>query len=75
MTDYVSTEEYQKFRTAVIKKLKKLDGLISDLFQSISDLDNNESQLIDEALERAQRAERAVRRLKRDFDDHEHEDE
>jgi hypothetical protein len=70
MTDEpITREEYDKFRRAVIKKLKFLEGLISDAFQSISDLESKENELVDEAIARAARAERAVRRLKKEFDE------
>lgn len=68
----VTREEYDKFRRAVIKKLKYLDGLVSDAFQKINDVESTENELIDEAVDRASRAERAVRRLKKEFEDHEH---
>lgn len=69
----VTQEEFQRFRKAVIKKLKKIDGLISDAFQKIDDVEAHGVEMQDEAVDRAQRAERAVRRLKKAFDDHDHE--
>lgn len=70
--DPVTQEEFLKFKKAVIKRLKYLDGLISDAFQKISDVENKENELVDEAIDRASRAERAVRRMKKEFDDHDH---
>lgn len=66
-------EEYLAFRKAVIKRLKFLESLIDDAFKLINENDDKDSQLVDEAIERSQRAERAVRRLRKDFDEHEHE--
>lgn len=74
MDDQVTREEFLAFKKAVIKRLKYLDGLISDAFQKISDVDDKDSQLVDEAVDRAARAERAVRRLKKEFDEHDHEE-
>lgn len=71
----VTREEYDRFRRAVTKKLKFLEGLVDDAFQAISDHKSATAELTDEALDRAQRAERAVRRLKKEFEDHEHEEE
>lgn len=70
MTD----EEFLRFKKAVIKKLKFLEGLIDDAFDQMNKNDERFTMLTDEAIDRAQRAERAVRRLKKEFDDHEHED-
>ena len=70
----VTEEEFLRFKKAVIKRLKYLDGLISDAFQKISDVEDKENAIVDEAVERASRAERAVRRLKKEFDDHDHEE-
>ena len=66
--------EYLRFRKAVIKKLKFLEGLIDDAFQKISDNYEASSTVVDEALDHAVRAERAVRRLRKEFDEHEHEE-
>ena len=68
-------EEYAKFRRAVIKKLRVIDDTIGDIWQKISDNDDRHTQLEDEIVDRAARAERAVRRLRKEFDDHEHEEE
>lgn len=68
MDDQITREEYDRFKRAVIKKLKFLEGLTSDAFQAISDLENKENELVDEAIARSARAERAVRRLKKEFD-------
>lgn len=65
MTD----EEFLRFKKAVIKKLKFLEGLIDDAFDKINENDDRLTQLTDEAVERAARAERAVRRLKKEFDE------
>ncbi len=70
----VTREEFQQFRKAVIKRLKALDVLVSDAFQAIADGDDNARETSNEALDHSQRAERAVRRLKKEFEDHEHED-
>lgn len=67
-------EEYDRFRRAVIKKLKFLEGQIDSAFEAIN---GNEDTMIantDEALDKANRALRAVRRLKKDFDEHDHEE-
>lgn len=69
MTEEVTREEYDRFRKAVIKKLKFLEGLIDDAFQAISDQKAETAALTDEALDRASRAERAVRRLKKEVDE------
>jgi len=73
-TDTITREEFVAFKKAVIKKLKFLEGLIDDAFQAINDCKASTTELTDEALEHSARAERAVRRLKKAFDDHEHED-
>lgn len=65
---YITEEEFLRFRTAVVKKLRKMDALISDAFQAIADGDDNARELAEEASNHAQRAERAVRRLKKEFD-------
>lgn len=70
----VTQEEFLRFRKAVVKKLKFLEGLIDDAFQKINDNDNRYTELTDEAVDKADRAQRAVRRLKKEFDDHEHEE-
>lgn len=61
-------EEYQRFRKAVIKKLKFLEGLVDDQWQRISDAEANMIEKTDEAIDRAARAERAVRRLKKELE-------
>ena len=63
-----SDEEYQRFRKAVIKKLKFLEGLIDDQWQKINDSEANMVEKTDEAINRAARAERAVRRLKKELE-------
>jgi hypothetical protein len=69
----VTQEEFLKFRRAVVKKLKFLEGLIDDSFQKINDNDDRTTQVVDEAVDQATRAMRAVRRLKKEYDEHEHE--
>jgi hypothetical protein len=69
----VTQEEFLKFRKAVIRRLRTLEGLVSDAFQAISDGDDNARETSEEALNHSQRAERAVRRLKKEYDEHEHE--
>jgi hypothetical protein len=68
MDEPVTREEFLKFRKAVIKRLVKLEGLISDAFVEIAAGDDNARELIEEAVDRAARAERAVRRLKKEVD-------
>lgn len=68
--DFITREEFDKFRRAVIKKLKAQDDLISDAFLKISDVDDAQTQMIDEANGHANRAERAVRRIKKALDEH-----
>lgn len=63
-------EEFQRFRKAVIKKLKYLEGLIDDAFQKINDNDDRYTTTIDEAIDHAARAERAVRRARKALDEH-----
>jgi len=67
--EFVTQEDFLKFRTAVIKKLKKQDALISDAFQAIGDGDDNARELAEEAVDRASRAQRAVRRLQKSLED------
>jgi hypothetical protein len=71
--DPVTQAEFLKFRKAVVRRLKSLDALVSDAFQAIADGDDAARETSGEALDRAQRAERAVRRLKKEYDEHEHE--
>ena len=61
------------FEKYVAKKLKFLEGLIDDAFIKINDNYEATSSLVDDAVDQATRAQRAVRRLKKDFDDHDHE--
>lgn len=67
-------EEYLRFRQAVIKKLKTLEGLIDDSFDKINENYEATSMLVDEAVDQATRSQRAVRRLKKELDEHEHEE-
>ena len=78
-SDPVTQEEFLKFRKAVIKKLKFLDEQVSLCFVQVSDVQANDVENNDEAIDRAGRAERSVRRLKKEvdalrkeYDDHEH---
>jgi CHASE1-domain containing sensor protein len=64
----VTREEFRRFKLAVIKKLKFLEGLLDDAFEKINEVENNTVEKTDEALDRASRAERAVRRLKKEFE-------
>jgi hypothetical protein len=66
--EFVTVEEFQKFRRAVIKKLKRQDDLISDAFAKIAEVEAHGLEMQDEAVDRAARAERAVRRLKKEVD-------
>jgi predicted transcriptional regulator len=68
-------EEYDKFRRAVIKKLKFLESQIGDIWEKLGTNDSEYRELTDEAIDRAARAERAVRRVKKAFEDHDHEEE
>lgn len=61
----VTREEFDRFKRAVIKKLKAQEELISDAFKAVADLQDKEDDLVDEALDRATRAQRAVRRLEK----------
>lgn len=61
----ITREEFDRFRRAVIKKLKAQDTLISDAFLAVANLQEKEDGLVDEALDRATRAQRAVRRLEK----------
>ena len=72
--DPVTQEEFQKFRKAVIRRLKAIDALVSDAFQAIADGDDLARETSESALDHANRAERAVRRLKKEFEGHEHEE-
>lgn len=67
--EYISKEEYEKFRRAVVKKLKFLEGLIDDAFKQMTEVDDRVTGLTDEAIDRSSRAERAVRRLKKQVDE------
>lgn len=64
----------EQWRRWVMKKLKFLEGLIDDQWQKINDIDESNTIVVDEATDRAARAQRAVRRLKKVFEDHEHEE-
>lgn len=68
----VTDEDFLRFKKAVAKRLKALDQGVSDIFLQIGILDDGVNQVADEAVEKANRAQRAVRRLKREFDEHEH---
>lgn len=61
MTD----EEFLKFKRVVIKHIKRLDGLVSDCFTQLSEIEAKEDELVDEAIDRATRAQRAIRRLEK----------
>lgn len=69
MSDELTREEFERFKRAVIKKLKLLEGLIDDFYDKVNELDNRTTELTDEAIDRAARAERAVRRLKKQVDE------
>lgn len=64
-------EDYPKFRKAVIKRLKFLEGLIGDAFEKISEVESHTAELTDEAIDHAQRAQRAVRRLQKELEEEE----
>lgn len=68
MTEFVTREEYQKFRRLVIKKLQKLEALIGDAYEEIAKSESAESELVDEAIKKAERAQRTANRLKKEFD-------
>jgi hypothetical protein len=69
MDDPITREEYDRFRKAVIKKLKFLEGLCDDAFEKIAEIDGRLTENVDEAIDHANRAERAVRRLKKEWDE------
>jgi len=50
------------------KKLEKVDGLISDCFESIAAAENAEVEIADEAIEKANRAQRTANRVKKRLD-------
>lgn len=69
MTDEpVTREEFLAYKKVVAKHIRRLDGLVSDCFQAISDSDSHLTENVDEAIDKADRAQRAVRRLKKEFD-------
>jgi hypothetical protein len=82
-----SNEQLEKWLRTVAKRLRKLERAIgevppgvilsewiSEAFQKISDVEERENGLVDEAIDKAERAQRATRRLKKEFDNHEHEE-
>jgi hypothetical protein len=73
--EVITVEDFLKFRKAVIRKLKYLEGLIDDAFVKINENDDRLTQNVDEAIDQARRAGRAVRRVKRTLDEHDHEEE
>lgn len=62
-------QEYPKFRKAVIKKFKFLEGLVDDAFDEIHRVEDAAVANTEEALDHAKRAERAVRRLKKELEE------
>lgn len=68
MEDIVTHEQYTKLIRYVKKELKRLEGLIDDSFESISNLDDRLTQNVDEAIEKSNRAQRAIRRLQKEIE-------
>lgn len=63
----------EAFRRWVQKRLKALEELIDGQYEQIGTYQSATTEVSDEANDRAARAQRAVRRLKKEFDEHEHE--
>jgi len=66
--EYVTREELKRVVRFFKKEILDLNERIGDAFQAISDSENAEVQLVDEAVEKAERAQRLANRLKKRLD-------
>lgn len=62
------------FERVVAKKLKFFEQQLGDIWEKIAAVESNFGENVDEIRDLAERNRRAVGRIKKDFDEHEHEE-
>jgi DNA-directed RNA polymerase subunit L len=64
--DYLATKaDLLKLQKAVVKSLKPIKREVEDLWTRINEVDNAETELVDNAIDRVDRVQRALRRLEK----------
>jgi hypothetical protein len=69
MDEFVTKEEFKKFKGILLRHLDKRFG---EVFEKIAESEDAEAKLADEAIEKAERAQRHARRIEKKLDEHEH---
>lgn len=71
MDEFVTKEEFKKFKSILVRHLDKRFG---EVFEKIADAEDAEAKLADEAIAKAERAQRHARRIEKKLNEHDHED-
>lgn len=66
--EFITREEFARFKKAVISQFKKVDHRIEETWDEIHEIDEAETKVADEAVEKAERAYRLAARVKKQVD-------